>query len=287
MPTVDSEKKQDYHDDEITEQLKVLDSISDIDIHAKKLLGKSSGRPQPVVEKIPEMKELKLLKEGMYAIDLEKSINDMFQVMKSMESQLKSVLKINTSLEKDLKESKEIIATLNSKNKELEAALQKKEEELPSKRELKIEIDYHIEERNRAEIQIKELKSKITALKTNANQNQQKYSDIEEQRSDFINEINFLEARLNVDSENSKSLQKEISTLKGRIMVDQEKLKTLNSDLEDAKEEKYRLINELKASRSAVRELRSALTDTKLQAKKTFYQNADKKRADSDKQDDN
>jgi len=286
MPTIDSEKKQDHSDSEISEQLKVLDHISDIDIHAKKVLNKSAARRSQTVDELPKIKELKLLKEGIYSIDLEKSINDMFQVMKNMEYQLESVLKINTSLERDLKESKEIISSLNGQNSELKEKVAGMEDALPSKREFEIEVDYHIDERNKAESLIRELKSQIVQLKTGANQNQQKAGDLEEQRSDFINEINFLEARLNSDTENSKSFQKEIRMLKGRILVDQEKIGGLRNELEDSREEKYELLSELKASRTAVRELRSALADTKLQAKKTFYQHADKNRPDANKGDD-
>ncbi|MBF0257382.1 MAG: hypothetical protein HQK62_00860 [Desulfamplus sp.] len=279
MPTVTTGKKEGYRDTEIAEQFRVIERISDIDVQVKNVLKKSSARSRPVVE-FPRIKELELLKKGMYSIDLEKTINDMFEVMKNMESQLKSVLSINSSLERDLKDSKEIISTLNSRNSELEEELAHIKAELPSKRDLQIEIDYHVDERNKAELEIRELKSKIDKLKQGIERNQQKASNLEEQRSDFLNEINFLEARLNADTENSRYHQREISILKGKIMVGQEKIKSLQSDLKDATDEKYRLMNELKASRSAVRELHSALTSTKLNAKKTFYHTAEQNRAD-------
>ncbi|MBF0467387.1 MAG: hypothetical protein HQK61_00640 [Desulfamplus sp.] len=279
MPTVNVGKKEDYVDAEITEQFRVIDSISDIDMQVKNILKKGSARSQPAIE-LPKIKELELLKKGMYSIDLEKTINDMFQVMKNMESQLRSVLSINSSLEKDLKDSKDIIADLNTRNSRLEEELSHAKSELPSKRDLQIEIDYHLDERNKAELKIRDLKSKIEKLKQSLDKNQQKAYHLEEQRGDFLNEINFLEARLNADTETTRHHQREISILKGKILVGQEKISALQSQLKDATDEKYRLVNELKASRSAVRELHSALTATKIHAKKTFYQNADQNRMD-------
>jgi hypothetical protein len=61
---------------------------------------------------MPKMKGLDILKEGIYTVDLEKTINDMFLVIKNMESQLEKALTINTLLEKDLSEAKEVIAEL-------------------------------------------------------------------------------------------------------------------------------------------------------------------------------
>ncbi|MBF0204706.1 MAG: hypothetical protein HQK67_10435 [Desulfamplus sp.] len=283
MPTVNMKTKEDYIDTQIAEQFRVIERISDIDMQVKEVLKKGSARSSRPAVEFPKIKELELLKKGMYSIDLEKTINDMFQVMKNMESQLKSVLSINSSLEKDLKDSKEIISSLNRTNSELQEEVSQMRSELPSKRDLQIEIDYHVDERNKAEIEIRELKSKIEMLKQSMDRTRQKSSTLEEQRSDFLNEINFLEARLNADSENSKYYQREISILKGKIMVGQDKVKSLQSELKEAIDEKYRLTNELKASRSAVKELHSALTSTKINAKKTFYQAADQNREGASK----
>lgn len=283
MATVDLKNREDYRETEFAEQFRVMDSISKIDMQVKDVLKKGSAKPKSFVE-FPRIKEIELLKNGMYSIDLEKTINDMFQVMKNMETQLRSVLSINSSLEKDLKDSKDIIATLNQKNSELEEGMAKMKNELPSKRELQIEIDYHVDERNKAELEIRDLKAKIEKLGKSIDRNQQKATTLEEQRSDFLNEINFLEARLNADSATSRQHQREISVLKGKIMVGDEKIKSLQNELKDTVDEKYRLLNELKASRSAVRELHSALTATKLHAKKTFYQSTDHNRAEAAKE---
>ncbi|MBF0241689.1 MAG: hypothetical protein HQK64_04335 [Desulfamplus sp.] len=280
MTTVDLKTREDYRESEFAEQFRVMDSIAKIDMQVKDVLKKGAAKSNAFVE-FPRIKEIELLKKGMYSIDLEKTINDMFQVMKSMESQLSGVLSINSSLEKDLKDSKEIIANFNQQNSEIEAELAKMKDELPSKRELQIEIDYHIDERNKAELEIRELKAKIDKLKYGIERNQQKATTLEEQKADFISEINFLEARLNADSENSKQHQREISVLKGKILVGEEKIKSLQIELKDALDEKYRLMGELKASRSAVRELHAALNATKLQAKKTFYQTAESNRSDN------
>ncbi|MBF0397860.1 MAG: hypothetical protein HQK78_13860 [Desulfobacterales bacterium] len=224
-----------------------------------------------VILRIPKIKEVELLKQGVYSVDLEKTINDMFMVIKNMESQLESVLKINVVLDKDLKDAKNIISELKNEKLKLEEVIRQMEEELPSKRALQIEMDHLIDERNNSQIIIRELKDKISKTQKAFSHNKERSKDLEEQKSDFISEINFLESRLNSSLERIGQYESEINTLKGEKIVNIEKIKTLENDLKESLSEKFSLMKELKNSRGALKELHAAVTDTKMQAKRSFY----------------
>ncbi|MBF0398428.1 MAG: hypothetical protein HQK78_16750 [Desulfobacterales bacterium] len=221
--------------------------------------------------KMPKIKELELLKEGVYSVDIEQTLNDMFTVMKNMETELDNVLKINTSLEEDLKASKEIISELKANKLKLKDKILKMEEQIPSKREMQIEIDYQIQERNNAEKTIRELKEKIEKMQSVFIENQQKSLSLDEQKRDLITEINYLESRLNKAYETIKRHESEINTLRGEKLAQEEKIKSLEQELNDSIDEKYRLAQELKVSKTAANELHNKLNELTLQAKRSFY----------------
>ena len=81
-----------------------------------------------------EIRGLEILKEGTYAVDLEKTISDMFDVIKRMEAQLESVLNLNAKLESDLDASKSLVVDLHSEKSHLEEKISRMEEEMPSNR---------------------------------------------------------------------------------------------------------------------------------------------------------
>lgn len=252
-----------------------LNRLTGIDEREKAFFRGDSGQLR-ISEKapsvrIPKMKELELLKDGVYSVDLEKTINDMYMVIRNMESQLESVLKINVVLEKDLKDAKTVIADLSQSKAEIESKIARMQEEIPSKRELQIEIDHLIEERNATQSAIRELTMKIDIMKKTSTQSLQRSSSLEEQKRDFITEINFLESRLHTAMEKINEAENRINLMNGEKIVLEERILTLQKDLNDTLDEKFGLIKELKSSRSAIAELHSALNLSKLQAKKSFY----------------
>ena len=260
-----------------TESLKKWDwdSLPDMDEHEKVILRSDTARLALDVKapstRIPKLKELELLKDGVYSVDLEKTINDMYRVIKNMEAQVESVLKINVVLEKDLKDAKAVISALSQSKSEMEDQIARMQEEVPSSRELQIEIDHLIEERNAAQASIRELTFKMDNMKRTSFQSMQKSSSLEEQKRDFITEINFLESRLHSAMQKISENENRISQINGEKIVQEEKIKTLQQEINDALDEKFSLIKELKASRAAISELHSALNTSKLQTKKSFY----------------
>ena len=260
-----------------TESLKKWDwdSLPDMDEHEKVILRSDTARLALDVKapstRIPKLKELELLKDGVYSVDLEKTINDMYRVIKNMEAQVESVLKINVVLEKDLKDAKAVISALSQSKSEMEDQIARMQEEVPSSRELQIEIDHLIEERNAAQASIRELTFKMDNMKRTSFQSMQKSSSLEEQKRDFITEINFLESRLHSAMQKISENENRISQINGEKIVQEEKIQTLQQEINDALDEKFSLIKELKASRAAISELHSALNTSKLQTKKSFY----------------
>ncbi len=274
MTLIDTIKKtQDYGTDESI-QKPDLKSLSDIDARVKEVLKEDIhlARPDKIQETfIPQIKGLEFLKDGGYAVDLEKTINDMFMVIKKMETQLEKVLTINALLEKDLRDSKEVIADLMAEKSTLESAIARMHEEMPSKRELQMELEHMLDERNDAQKIIRDLKLKSQKMQEFVIRSQEKSGSLEEEKSDVITEINFLESRLNAAVEKIGAYERDLNILKGEKLANVEKIKALEDELNATLDDKYRLTGELQKSQRAMAELHAAITDTKLHAKKSFY----------------
>ena len=221
---------------------------------------------------IPKIKGLETLKESVFSVDLEKTVNDMFAVIKSMEAQLEKVMNINAHLEKDRDDAKEMVTGLKAEKLRLEEKIASMEKDLPSKREMEMEIEQMIDDRNRVQDQFREQKEKISNMQNTILDYHRRFGDLEEEKRDALSDIKYLETRLNTATETIQFNKKMITELKGEKMVQTEKIKTLEEDLKAALDERYSLLNEVKKSKKAIAELHAALSDKKLQAKKSYYQ---------------
>ncbi len=266
--------KQDYQINELTEN-PAWETLSDIDERVTQVQEAETINPRKII--MPKIKGLDILKEGIYTVDLEKTINDMFLVIKNMESQLEKALSLNTLLEKDLNEAKEVTTGLKESESKLKRTIERMEGEAPSNRELQMEIDQMIEERNSAQISIREMKSQVKKMQESVIWHQQKSANLTEEKQDVIAEIDYLESRLREAAEEINHCTKEVNILRGQKLIHEEKIKTLESDLRETLDEKYRLIRDIKISKKAVDELSSTLSDKKLRAKKSFYQSEEQK----------
>lgn len=202
---------------------------------------------------LPEIRGLEILKEGTYAVDLDKRISDMLGVIKSMEGQLESVLSQNAYLKKDLDASKEMIAQLSAEKSRLESVIFRMEEEIPSKRELQIEIDHLIEERNMAQGSILKLKSDLEKIKKESAHYQERIMSLDEDKKDAIVELDYFESKLNSANKKVKEYEKGINRLTGERLAYKEKIESLEADLSTSLKEKYRLFEKLNKA-----EMRSA-----------------------------
>ena len=284
MDTIDKSKEKQGHEVDDLIKKPVWENPQDIDERVREVLREGIAEPQPDIAReavMPRIKGLEILKEGVYAIDLEKTINDMFMVMKNMEAQLERVLTINSHLEKDRNEAKGMIVELKESKSQLEDKIARMEAELPSKRELQMEIEQLIEERDNVQTRIREQESKVKKMQETVIQHQRRVGNLEEEKRDATAEIDFLESRLNAASEKIRLNNFAINELKGEKLAHVEKIKTLEEGLNAALDDKYRFVNELKMSRKAVAELHSAISDKKLQAKKSFYKSTGEEKKDT------
>ena len=193
-----------------------------------------------------EIKGLEILKEGTYAVDLEKTISDMLDVIKRMEAQLESVLNLNAKLESDLDASKGLVVDLHSENSHLEEKISRMEAEMPSNRELRLEIDELIEERNDAQFSIHTMGSKIEKLQKEIHKGLKQIGSLKEDKKDIILEMDYVEAKLNAALKRNKDYRNEVDALRGERLTLMEKRRFLESELKEANKEKFRLFQELK-----------------------------------------
>ncbi|MBT3257276.1 MAG: hypothetical protein HN366_12580 [Deltaproteobacteria bacterium] len=193
-----------------------------------------------------EIRGLEILKEGTYAVDLEKTISDMLGVIKRMEAQLESVLNLNAKLENDLDASKELVVDLNSEKSHLEKNISRMEAEMPSNRELLLEIDELTEERNGAQFSIHTMRSKIGKLQKEIDKNRKQIGSLKEDKKDIILEMDYVEAKLNAALKKKNDYRDETDALRGERLTLMEKMSILESELRETTQEKFRLFQELK-----------------------------------------
>lgn len=259
-------------------------TLSHVEVEIEEVMAEdTSGAAESLLEKkiiLPEIKGLDILKEGIYSVDLEKTIADMFATIRNMETQLERVLSINAYLEKDLKASKELIVALKTDKAKLEEVVSGMQEEIPSKRELQIEIDHLIEERNVAEGAIRLLKAKLEKAHKTVIHLQNRIATLADEKRDATTEINFLESKLTTAHEKLKRYENEINILKGEKLAHLQKIRSLEEQYSEELTEKYRFLKDLKESREALDEIRSTLTETKRQAKKSFYKTSEERESE-------
>lgn len=220
---------------------------------------------------ISKIEGIELMREGVYNVDLEKTVKEMFLVIQKMETQLERVLSINTFLEKDLNYSRARFSELKAEKSELLAKISRMEMETPSKRELQVELDQILEERNVAEQRIRELTQKGENISKKVIEVQNRIGELEEEKKDAISEINFLESKLNISSKRLAQDKLEINRLNGETLAHREKIKTLEEEITVALGDKYDLLKEFNGSKKVIADLHSALTGKKLQTKKALY----------------
>ena len=245
----------------------------------EKALVENTYQNETVARLISKIEGIELLREGVYNVDLEKTVKEMFLVIQKIEIQLERILGINTLLEKDLNYSKARISELKEDKTQLLADISRMELEIPSKRDLQVELDQILEERNMAEQKIRKLAQKSGKTSKKVIEVQNRVSELEDEKKDAISEINFLESKLSITSKRLAKHKLEINRLNGETLAHREKIKTLEQEITAALGDKYDILNELNSSKKVIADLHSALTGKKLQTKKAFYE-ADKPEED-------
>ncbi|MBF0481385.1 MAG: hypothetical protein HQK81_12440 [Desulfovibrionaceae bacterium] len=206
-------------------------------------------------QRLPWTKEAEFLKERDASIDFQKTIDEMFLIIKNMETQLTHVLDINSLLEEDLNHSKERIVELKARQGQLLETIAGLEEQMPSKRELQMVIDQLLEERNEAELKIRDLRRKGEQTDETFRELSDRIAELGSERADLSAEINFLETRLGAVADASASAARQyeerIATLEGQLLDAREKSKTLEHELRLAQDQNIELSKALQGARKA------------------------------------
>lgn len=176
-----------------------------------------------VVRDMPEMKVLEYLKNETGTMDIGKTIKDLFVSMQNMDAQLKSVLTINAALEKDIRISKDVIDRLKAEKSELENTITMLREEMPSKRDLQVEIEHLIEERNHAQASIRSMKLLVENTKGETHGLKERVAELENEKADLKRDIDYVEIKLNAALEKLNAYVKEVNILKGERLSNLEK----------------------------------------------------------------
>ncbi len=257
------------------------ENLTDIDERVASVLGEgksvSGTRPSQQAAR-PLIKGRDILNTEMYSVDLKDTINDMFKVIQSMEGQLERVLAINAGLERDKAEAKALIPQLSNEKLRLEREIEDLKSQFPTIRELQMENDQLVDERNAVEYRIRDLNRKIEKMQKAILEHQKRIGGLEEEKRDAIAEITYLEAKLNAASGSIRSKNRQVSELKGERMVFVEKIKNLEASLTNALDENQKLSTEVTKTQKAIEKLSAAVADKKRKAKRSFYQEVNEKR---------
>jgi chromosome segregation ATPase len=205
---------------------------------------RDTGNPRNgeiVIDRIPEIKGMELLREEIDTLDLGKTIRDMFLSIHNMESQLTKVLSINAALEKDIKSSREMIVELRKEKLGLEETIDSINAGIPAKKELQAEIEYLVEERNRAHASVQDIKSMLEKTREETIGLKRRNEELDVEKTDLRKDVDYLELKVSAAVEKMNACAREINIFKGGRLAMQEDMKNLREKYEKCVSEKIEL----------------------------------------------
>lgn len=205
---------------------------------------------------LAEIKGLGTLKDGAYSVDFDNTVENMAHIISNMESQLDQVLSLNAVLKNDLNSCKEIIVENKVEKARLEEAISQLQAQMPSKRELQMEIDQLVDDRSDAQNRIHALNATCTTLTENLSELRKQMAKLAIEKEEAVAEINYLESCQNGVREQNTSLQERINQLKQEKISYQTKVIALQEECQRAMEEKYALVSEIREAQEIIKELR-------------------------------
>ena len=222
-----------------------VSSSSRADVHA-------SSVENPYVA---EITGLASLQDATYSVDLEKTVQDMAGIINNMEAQLDRVLSMNAVFEEDLTTSKQLISELRTEKAKLVEELSKLKEDIPSKREMQMEMDQLIEERSASQNKIHSLKLEIESMNTQIEVYRKQLVQIEMERNDAVSEVSFHESRQAATRQKNTHQEQKINQIKAEKVTFQKKIIQLQDECQRAMEEKYSLLRELQEAQDILSEV--------------------------------
>lgn len=217
-----------------------------------------------------EVKEF--LRERIGNLTIEGTVNEMYITIKNMETQLTKVLSINASLENDSKVTKETLIKVNKDNEELKCKIRNIEEDGPMRMELERELQQLIAEHNKKEEDIQDVKRENDKTILKMNTLQQEIARLEEEKDDMLKEASYLQSKADDLIIKLRDYEEHINRLKGENLYFAEKMKKQQDEVSDLVEARNAIQLELNECKEAFDEIYNALVETKINAKKFFYQ---------------
>jgi chromosome segregation ATPase len=200
-----------------------------------------SRHSEIVIDRIPEIKGMALLREEIDTLDLGKTIREMFLSIHNMESQLTRVLSINAALEKDLKSSRELIVELRKEKLSLEETIDSINTAIPAKKELQAEVEYLVEERNRAHYSVQEMKAMLEKARAETVELKRRNGELDVEKTDLRKDVDYLELKMSAAVEKINAHARQINILKGERLAVLEDMKNLRSKYERCVSEKMEI----------------------------------------------
>ena len=198
---------------------------------------------------LPQVSGLEALKEGTFNVDLEKTISYMLLVIKNMEAQLERVLSINSSLEKEIDTSKDMVLQLKNEKLQLQTKIEALELQMPAKRDLQIQISHVSEEKNQLIHQIQNLQATNDHLQKKIEKLDEMISSFEEEKIDARMEIDYMEVQIKSHQAKMKKYEDKINALRGEKIALTEKLKSMQDELKQSYSEQFKAYQDVKQTR--------------------------------------
>ncbi|MBF0457177.1 MAG: hypothetical protein HQK99_04700 [Nitrospirae bacterium] len=233
-----------------------MDNISEFEMHEMSLMppgeeagtvrtgaNQAAGASWALTSTLPEIRGVELLRDASGTVDVGKTIREMFICIQNMEKQLTDVLSINASLERDIKSSRELITNLRTEKQDLQRTIDTINREIPSKRELQAEIEHLIEERNSSQSYVVDMKAVSDKAKYEAQVYKNRIAELNEEKSDLLRDINYLETKIGAAMKKINAYAKEINILKGERHIHREKIAKLERSYRDCVQERDSLIS--------------------------------------------
>jgi len=188
------------------------------------------------------------LQDGTYTVELDKTTSDMLLTINNMETQLENVLNINTSLEKEVVISKELLTQLKDEKAQLQANIEQLKSQLPSKREMQIQLDHVEGEKDQALKMNRDLKLSNEQMKTEVQKLNDMVKTLKDERTDARMEIDYLEVQLKSHQTKNQKYENKINAMRGEKIALTEKLKSVQEELKQAYSDQFKAFQNAKQS---------------------------------------
>jgi len=217
---------------------------------------------------IPPSEVKAFLKERIDSLTVEGTIHAMSEAIKSMETQLISVLEINASQKNDLKVMKENVIKVAKENEALKSKIKEMEEAGLSKAELELELRQLITELNNNQEKLQDLTGEKEKLELKRNDRDREIAILEEEKNDAMKYASSIETKIVNLVAMKRNYEDQINKLKRENLYNIELVKNQENDLSVLKKEKSVLEFELKETKGIFDEIYTELAGIKSKTKK-------------------